>query len=110
MRSGVFAPAVLAGLLWALPASADDGVLDKGMALFDGGKLLATGGGSNVEGAGGGGLATWALITGYGTRDGVGVNGHYTYVGLPDYNLQTFGASVGILDRVELSYAYPAFD
>ncbi len=112
MRIGVFALAVLAGLLLTVPAFADDGgsMLDKGMAMFDGGKLLATGGVSNVEGAGGGGLATWALITGYGTNDGVGVNGHYTYVGLPDYNLQTFGASVGILDRVELSYAYQAFD
>ena len=85
-------------------------MFDKGLSMFDGGKLLATGGVSNVEGAGGGGLATWALITGYGTNDGVGVNGHYTYVGLPDYNLQTFGVSVGILDRVELSYAYQAFD
>ena len=34
-------------------------------ALFDEGKLLATGGVSAVEGEGGG-LAPWALITGYG--------------------------------------------
>ena len=59
--------------------------------LFDGGKLLATGGVSQVEGAGGGGLANWALITGYGTRDGVGANVHYTAVPLPDYTLQTHG-------------------
>ena len=113
MRMGLVAPAVLAGLLLASPAFADgDGgsVLDKGMAMFDGGKLLATGGVSNVEGAGGGGLATWALITGYGTDNGVGVNAHYTYIGLSDYHLQTVGISVGIMDRVELSYAYQAFD
>ena len=35
----------------------------------DMGKLTATGGVSQLEGAGGGGLTPWALITGYGTRD-----------------------------------------
>jgi hypothetical protein len=40
----------------------------------DMGKLLATGGVSQVEGAGGGGLTPWALITGYGTRDSYGAN------------------------------------
>ena len=101
----------LLAFLACSPARADDGgLLDKGMALFDGGKLLATGGVSNVEGAGGGGLATWALIGGYGTRDGLGVNAHYTYVGLSDYNLQSVGAAIGIMDRVELSYAWQAFD
>ncbi|HEX4302047.1 MAG TPA: DUF3034 family protein [Rhizomicrobium sp.] len=99
-------------LISAAPALADDSgsMLDKGLAMFDSGKLLATGGVSDVEGAGGGGLTTWALITGYGTRDGVGFNAHYTYVGLSDYNLQSVGVAVGIMDRVELSYAWQAFD
>ena len=65
---------------------------------------------SQVEGAGGGGLATWALITGYGTRDGIGANVHYTAVPLPDYSLQTTGVAVGLFDRLELSYAWQAFD
>ena len=43
----------------------------------DMGKLTATGGVSTVEGAGGGGLAPWALISGYGTRDSWGANAHY---------------------------------
>src|ERR1700759_3612534 len=103
---------IAAGLFASTSAFAYDtgSMLDKGWGMFDGGKLLATGGVSNVEGAGGGGLATWALITGYGTRDGVGVNAHYTYVGLSDYNLQSVGAAVGIMDRVELSYAWQPFD
>lgn len=106
-RFGIALLAVLA----CSPALADDGgMLDKGLGLFDGGKLLATGGVSAVEGAGGGGLATWALIGGYGTRDGIGINAHYTYIGLSDYNLQSVGAAVGIMDRVELSYAWQAFD
>ena len=101
--------ALVLALAWS-SALADDGVLDKGLELFDSGKLLATGGVSNVEGAGGGGLASWALIGGYGTRDGIGVNAHYTYVGLSDYNLQSVGAAIGIMDRVELSYAWQAFN
>jgi hypothetical protein len=86
----------------AQPAFAED--------LFDSGKLLATGGVSQVEGAGGGGLANWALITGYGTRDGIGANVHYTAVPLPDYTLQTAGVAVGLFDRLELSYAWQGFD
>ena len=46
--------------------------LTGGLTNFDQGKLLATGGVSAVEGEGGGGLTPWALISGYGTRDGVG--------------------------------------
>ena len=42
------------------------------------GKLLATAGVTQIEGAGGGGLAPWAVITGYGTRDAIGANAHYT--------------------------------
>jgi Protein of unknown function (DUF3034) len=104
-------------LVTALPALADDtapppagSIIDKGMAMFDDGKLLATGGVSSLEGAGGGGLATWALTTGYGTRDGVGINGHATYISLPDYSLWTEGASIGLFDRVELSYTHLTFD
>lgn len=59
---------VLAGFAIQSTAAAAD--------FFESGKLLATGGVSQVEGAGGGGLSTWALITGYGTRDAVGGNVH----------------------------------
>jgi len=37
-----------------------------------GDRLLATGGVSQIEGAGGGGLTPWALITGYGTDAQIG--------------------------------------
>jgi len=101
MRTYTGALTLLLGLA-AQPAFADE--------LFDSGKLLATGGVSQVEGAGGGGLANWALITGYGTRDGIGANVHYTAVPLPDYTLQTAGVAVGLFDRLELSYAWQGFD
>ena len=34
-----------------------------------GGRLLATGGATMIEGAAGGGLVPWAVLAGYGTRE-----------------------------------------
>ena len=73
--------------------------------LYNDGKVLATGGVSMIDGAGGGGITPWATITGYGTRDGINGNVHYTYAPLANYTLHSLGAAVGIFDRVELSYA-----
>ncbi|AKZ63941.1 hypothetical protein F506_15870 [Herbaspirillum hiltneri N3] len=75
----------------------------------DMGKLMATAGVVQVEGAGGGGLVPWATITGYGSRDSYGANVHYTYVGTQDYKLASYGVAVGIADRVELSVARQRF-
>ena len=74
------------------------------------GKLLATAGVTQVEGAGGGGLVPWALITGYGTRDAVGGNGHYTYVHTAGFDLHSAGVAIGLYDRVELSFDRQWFD
>jgi len=101
---------VLFAICAAAPAAADETMLDKGMDMFDSGKLLATGGVSALEGSGGGGVTTWALISGYGTRDGIGANAHGTYVSTGDYSLWTGGVSVGLFDRVELSYTHQEFD
>ncbi|MGP7795457.1 DUF3034 family protein [Sphingomonas sp. CLY1604] len=76
----------------------------------NGGKLLLTNGVSSVEGAAGGGLATWAVIAGNETEDGNGAAVHATYVALPDFDLTSAGAAIGLSDRVELSYAYQRFD
>ncbi|MFL6715295.1 MAG: DUF3034 family protein [Burkholderiaceae bacterium] len=73
------------------------------------GKLLATGGVSQIEGAGGGGLTPWALITGYGTRDSYGANLHATAIRTQDYGLDSYGVAVGLADRVELSLARQTF-
>ena len=74
------------------------------------GRLLATGGVSTIEGSGGGGLGTWALITGYGTENQIGANAHYTVAKTKDYSLQTGGVAIGLFDRFELSYANQQFD
>jgi hypothetical protein len=75
-----------------------------------GGKLLLTNAVTSVEGSSGGGLATWAVIAGNETRDGYGFSAHVTYVPLADYGLTSYGAAIGIKDRVELSYARERFD
>ena len=74
------------------------------------GKLLLTGGVTQVEGAAGGGLVPWAVIGGQGTRDQIGASAHYTRVDVGDYALDSYGALVGIRDRVELSVSRQAFD
>jgi len=75
-----------------------------------GGKLDLTRGVSQVEGAGGGGLASWALITGNETNDGIGGEANGTYIALPDYSLRAYGAGVGLYDRLELTYEGQDFD
>jgi Protein of unknown function (DUF3034) len=85
-----------------------------GCALADepttGGKLLLTGGVSEVEGAAGGGLTPWAVIGGYGTASQLGANAHGTYVRTQDFALSTYGAAVGVANRVEFSVAHQIFD
>ncbi|MDF8334469.1 DUF3034 family protein [Novosphingobium cyanobacteriorum] len=97
----------LAGLLalgtpLASPAQADE--------TFDDAKLLLTNGVTSVEGASGGGLASWSTIAGRGTERAIGVSAHVTAIALPDYGWQSHGVSVGIHDRLELSYARQNFD
>jgi len=76
----------------------------------DQGKLLATGGVSQVEGAGGAGLAPWAMITGYGSDASVGGNTYYTHTKTNDFELRSYGTAIGIADRMEVSYARQEFD
>ncbi|KQN73274.1 MULTISPECIES: DUF3034 family protein [unclassified Duganella] len=92
-----------------LMASSAGSAAAQSQASPDMGKLLATGGVSQVEGAGGGGIVPWALITGYGTRDSWGANAHYTYISTQDYKLDTYGVAIGLADRVELSVASQSF-
>ena len=73
-------------------------------ALAAGDRLVGTWGVSQIEGAGGGGLAPWALITGSGSRDQVGATAHVTAARTRGgYSLRTVGLAVGVYDTVELS-------
>lgn len=91
------------GLVWGVNATALAAIPDQG-------KLLATGGVSQVEGSGGGGLTPWALISGYGSEDSFGANVHLTTLRTQDYSLRTWGVALGWLDRYEISLATQQFD
>lgn len=74
------------------------------------GKILLTGGVSQIEGAGGGGLSPWATIGGYGTEDEVGANAFSTTVQTQAYQLSVVGGLVGFFDRAEVSFAKQTFN
>ena len=74
------------------------------------GKLLATGGASQVEGAGGGGLVPWATLSGYGTREQHGGAVFATRVDTGDYALDVQGAAFTLGNRLELSLARQRLD
>ncbi|WP_349969823.1 DUF3034 family protein [Pseudomonas caspiana] len=76
----------------------------------DNGRLIATGGASSIEGAAGGGITPWAVLTGYGEQGEWGTSVFATHVDLPDYTLDVAGMSVAYDNRVELSYAHQRFD
>ena len=91
--------------MWAgtvSPSHADD--------IEPGGKLLLTRGISSVDGSGGGGIVPWALITGNETDRGFGATAHLTSVMLPDFDVISYGAGIGLRDRLEVSYAHQALD
>ena len=76
--------------LIAAPAAAQD--------LRAGGKLLLTDAATSVEGAAGGGLASWALIGGRATDAGTGGGAHLTYATTDDFDLTAWGAKFGLFD------------
>jgi hypothetical protein len=74
-----------------------------------GDRLLATGGVTQIEGSGGGGLTPWALIAGLGTDRQVGASASCTWVRPQNYDLTSCGVTAGIDNRVELSLARQEF-
>ncbi|WP_241493359.1 DUF3034 family protein [Kordiimonas lacus] len=71
---------------------------------------MATPGVIQVEGTAGGGLTPWAVISGYGTNRQIGGSVHHTYVTTNDFTLNATGATVGLYDRLELSFTRQWFD
>ena len=76
----------------------------------DGGRLLATGGATQVEGSAGGGLVPWAVLAGYGTRDQHGGTAFATHVDTGDYRLDVQGVGYTFGNRLELSFARQRLD
>ncbi|MEY4764809.1 MAG: hypothetical protein RI907_1482 [Pseudomonadota bacterium] len=82
-------------LLWAASAPS-----------WAGDRLLGTSGVSQIEGAAGGGLTTWAVIGGHGSSDQVGATAFATHIRTQgEFNLNIQGVAVGVHNRVELSAA-----
>jgi hypothetical protein len=76
-----------------------------------GDRLLGTGGVSQIEGAGGGGLTPWALIAGYGTDAQLGGAAFFTRAKTgDDFELNTGGIAVGFYNRLELSLSQTKFE
>ncbi len=74
------------------------------------GRLLATGGATQVEGAAGGGIVPWAVLAGYGTEDELGGTAFLTRVDTGDYALDAHGVAFTLYNRLELSVARQSFD
>lgn len=79
-------------------------------AAYAGDRLLGTGGVTQVEGAGGGGLMPWSLITGYGTNQQIGGSAFYTYIETKgDFDLRSTGIALGFYNRIEVSASQARF-
>jgi hypothetical protein len=75
-----------------------------------GGKILATPGVSQVEGAAGGGLVPWSQLAGYATENQWSASAFCTEANVDDYRLNTCGIQLNLFDRIEVSYAEQNFD
>lgn len=94
------AAALVLALSLALPCAASAGD----------GRLLATGGATQVEGSAGGGIVPWAVLSGYGTAGQHGGTAFATRVDTGDYALTSYGAAYAWDNRLELSYARQRFE
>ncbi|WP_250080090.1 DUF3034 family protein [Halomonas llamarensis] len=65
---------------------------------------------SAIEGAAGGGLSPWAVLTSTASESELGVTASATRARLDDYRLSVIGTSVNIHDRMEFSIARQTFE
>lgn len=74
-----------------------------------GGRLLATGGATSIEGAAGGGLVPWAVISGYTEDDQFGGTVTLSRAQVDDYRLDVTAAAFSYGNRFEFSVAQQMF-
>jgi hypothetical protein len=79
------------------------------IAQADSGRLLATGGASEIEGSAGGGIVPWAVLSSYATDGEVGASVYRTHIEVRDYALDSEGIAFTANNRVELSLAREDF-
>nr|WP_206766075.1 DUF3034 family protein [Shewanella sp. DW31] len=79
-------------------------------AFAEGSRVVATGGGTTIEGSAGGGIVPWAVINGYGSSGEWSATAMATAVYVDDFTLKVIGASLSFDNRFELSVARQTFD
>lgn len=79
-------------------------------AFAEGSRVVATGGGTTIEGSAGGGIVPWAVINGYSSSDEWSATAMATGVYVDDFTLNVIGASLSFDNRFELSVARQTFD
>jgi len=107
MKSKGLAVAIACALSAIVPVTANAAI--GAASLFGQGRILGTGAVTAVDGAAGGGINPWAVISGYGTNQQIGATAFYSHVLLNNYNLNAYGASVGLFNRIEISFARQGF-
>lgn len=73
--------------------------------VWAGSRLAGTGGVMQVEGASGGGLSPWGMLTGTASEGEVAVTLGATRADVDDYHLVVSGVAANLYDHIELSYA-----
>lgn len=76
----------------------------------EGSRVVATGGGTMIEGSAGGGIVPWAVINGYGSSGEWSATAMATGAYVDDFTLKVIGASLSFDNRFELSVARQTFD
>jgi len=79
-------------------------------AMANDGRILATGGLTQVEGSAGGGLVPWAVMAGYGEEGEYGGSVSLSRVELADYSLGTVSANWSWNNRIEFSASRGQFN
>lgn len=75
-----------------------------------GSRILGTGAVSAIEGAAGGGLSPWAVLSSTASEQEIGGTAAITRAWVDDYRLTVTSASLNIYDRVEVSFARQSLD
>jgi hypothetical protein len=85
------------------------GLFLSGAASASGGGLQGTGGATTVEGAAGGGIVPWAVLSGYAEADEITATAALSTLPLDDFDLSVMAASINFYNRFELSVAEQRF-
>lgn len=73
-------------------------------------RIIATGGGTSVEGSAGSGIVPWAVLSGYADEDELGGALGLGHTASKDFSMNVAAVAVNWRNRVELSFARQRFD